>query len=249
MGKKLILLSNDDGVNSEGIIVLKEYIEELGKIVVFAPLSEKSASSHSITLRKEIRLDEVSENVYAVDGTPVDCILIGIYGVLKRKPDLLISGINLGQNLGEDVFYSGTVAAAREGAMYGVPSVAVSLFLENSDRTRYFDTAAHFAKNISKFMLTHKLNGELLNVNVPNLPVDQVKGVKLTRLSTRIYQEPVLKVRENIFLIGGEPLWELAEGTDLEAVKEGYVSVTPLLIDITDYEKLRIFRKFEEKIG
>uniref|UniRef100_A0A7C2P1I4 5'-nucleotidase SurE n=1 Tax=candidate division WOR-3 bacterium TaxID=2052148 RepID=A0A7C2P1I4_UNCW3 len=249
MEKKLILLSNDDGYDSEGIKILREYMLELGKVVVFAPSSERSASSHSITLRREILLKEVEKDIFAVEGTPVDSVLIGIYGVLQRKPDLVVSGINLGQNLGEDVFYSGTVAAAREGAMYGVPAMAVSLYVKREDKTKYYETAAHFARRVAKFLLTHRLNGELLNVNVPNLPLEKIKGVKFTRLSTRMYKDPVIKLRNSTYIIGGEPLWHVSKGTDLEAVLEGYVSISPLLIDITDYEKLGILRKFEKEIG
>ncbi|MGB4730294.1 MAG: 5'/3'-nucleotidase SurE [Candidatus Hydrothermia bacterium] len=249
MEKKLILLSNDDGYTSEGIRVLKECLSNLGRVVIFAPLSERSASSHSITLRKEIEVKEVEKDVFAVDGTPADCVLISIYGVLQRKPDLLVSGINLGHNLGEDVFYSGTVAAAREGAMCGIPAMAVSLFAEHDSSRKHFYTAGHYAYKIAHFVLTKKLDGELLNVNVPNAPLDEIKGVRFSRLSTRLYKDPVLKLREGTYLIGGEPLWNVSEGSDLEAVNEGFVSISPLLIDITDYEQLRILSKSEKQIG
>ncbi|MEO0229730.1 MAG: 5'/3'-nucleotidase SurE [candidate division WOR-3 bacterium] len=248
MERKLILLSNDDGVQSEGLRVLQDFVRELGRVVVVAPVSERSAASHSITLKKEVRVEEVERDIFAVDGTPVDCVLIAIYGILKRKPDLVISGINRGHNLGEDVFYSGTVAAAREGAMYGIPSIAISLVIDGSERL-YYETGGYFAQKIAKFLLDRKLNGELLNVNVPNKPKEEIKGIRITRLSTRMYKDPVLKIRENVFLIGGEPLWNLTRGSDLEAIEEGYISVSPLLIDITDYEKLRVFRKFEKEIG
>jgi len=246
--KKLILLSNDDGVESEGIKVLREFLMDLGRVVVVAPDSERSASSHSITLKKEIRVKELEKDVFSVEGTPADCVLIAIYGILGRKPDLVVSGINKGQNLGEDVFYSGTVAAAREGAMYGVPSMAVSLMVDNSQRF-FYETAGHYARKIAKFLLDKRLNGELLNVNVPNLPLDAVKGIKLTRLSTRMYKDPVVRLRENVFMISGEPLWNITKDSDLEAVQNHYVSVCPLLIDITDYERLRVLRKFEKEIG
>ncbi|MGB9823700.1 MAG: 5'/3'-nucleotidase SurE [Candidatus Hydrothermia bacterium] len=248
MEKKLILLSNDDGYDSEGIRVLKEYLSDLGRVVIIAPACERSAASHSITLKKEVRVEEVEKDVFAVDGTPADCVLIAIYGILNKKPDLVVSGINRGHNLGEDVFYSGTVAAAREGAMYGVPSVAVSLVLKDSQKL-YYESGGYFAHKIAKFLLERKLNGELLNVNVPNLPIENIKGIRLTRLSTRVYKDPVIKLRENVFMIGGEPLWNLIRGSDLEAIEEGYVSVSPLLIDITDYERLGILRKLEKEIG
>lgn len=248
MAKRLILLSNDDGYDSPGIRILKEGLKDLGRVIISAPLREMSASSHSITLRREIKVEEVEPDVYAISGTPADSVLIAIYGILERIPDIVISGINDGHNLGEDVFYSGTVAAAREGAMYGVPSLAASLVL-NQDANRHYESAVYFVQKIALLMMEKKMQGELMNLNVPNLPLDEVKGLKITRLSTRRYKDPVMKLRENIFVIGGEPLWNREKGTDLEAVLDGYASLTPLLKDITDYEKLGFLEKIKKRIG
>jgi len=247
MAKRLILLSNDDGYDSPGIRILKDGLKDLGRVVISAPLREMSASSHSITLRREIKVEEVEQDVFAVSGTPADSVLIAIYGILEKMPDIVISGINDGHNLGEDIFYSGTVAAAREGAMYGVPSLAVSLAL-NQDPHRHYESAVYFVRKIALVMMEKKMQGELLNLNVPNSPFDEIKGLKITRLSTRRYKDPVMKLRENLYVIGGEPLWNREKGTDLEAVLEGYASLTPLLKDMTDYEKIGFLEKIKERI-
>lgn len=248
MAKRLILLSNDDGYDSPGIRILKDGLKDLGRVVISAPLREMSASSHSITLRREIKVEEVEPDVFAVSGTPADSVLIAIYGILERIPDIIISGINDGHNLGEDVFYSGTVAAAREGAMYGVPSLAASLVL-NQDPHRHYESAVYFVRKIALVMMKEKMQGELMNLNVPNSPLDEIKGLKITRLSTRRYKDPVMKLRENLYVIGGEPLWNREKGTDLEAVLEGYASLTPLLKDITDYEKIGFLERIKERIS
>ena len=244
----MILLSNDDGYDSPGIRILKDGLKDLGRVVISAPLREMSASSHSITLRREIKVEEVEPDVFAVSGTPADSVLIAIYGILERMPDIIISGINDGHNLGEDVFYSGTVAAAREGAMYGVPSLAASLVL-NQDPHRHYESAVYFVRKIALVMMEEKMQGELMNLNVPNSPLDEIKGLKITRLSTRRYKDPVMKLRENLYVIGGEPLWNREKGTDLEAVLEGYASLTPLLKDITDYEKIGFLERIKERIS
>ena len=244
----MILLSNDDGYDSPGIRILKDGLKDLGRVVISAPLREMSASSHSITLRREIKVEEVEPDVFAVSGTPADSVLIAIYGILERMPDIIISGINDGHNLGEDVFYSGTVAAAREGAMYGVPSLAASLVL-NQDPHRHYESAVYFIRKIALVMMEEKMQGELMNLNVPNSPLDEIKGLKITRLSTRRYKDPVMKLRENLYVIGGEPLWNREKGTDLEAVLEGYASLTPLLKDITDYEKIGFLERIKERIS
>jgi len=244
----LILLSNDDGYDSPGIRILKDGLKDLGRVIISAPLREMSASSHSITLRREIKVEEVEPDVFAVSGTPADSVLIAIYGILERIPDIIISGINDGHNLGEDIFYSGTVAAAREGAMYGVPSLAASLVL-NQDPHRHYESAVYFVRKVALVMMEKKMQGELMNLNVPNSPLDEIKGLKLTRLSTRRYKDPVMKLRENLYVIGGEPLWNREKGTDLEAVLEGYASLTPLLKDMTDYEKIGFLEKIKERIS
>jgi len=232
---KIILLSNDDGVEAPGIKVLMEGLADLGILYVVAPSDQMSGSSHSITLGREIEVVERGERVYAVKGTPADCTLIALFGLLPRKPDLVVSGINLGYNLGEDVFYSGTVAAAREGALYGVRAMSISIEdVENP----HWETALHYAKLFSEKILRDELGGRLFNVNVPSRRLGDIRGVKFTKLGTRSYRDPVERVGPRRFRIGGEPMWKWEEGTDLEAVGRSFVSVTPLKVDLTDYEVL-----------
>ncbi|HXG30655.1 MAG TPA: 5'/3'-nucleotidase SurE [Thermodesulfobacteriota bacterium] len=242
-----ILISNDDGINSAGLFALSEVLRMLGEIFIVAPDRDQSAVSHSLSLYRPLRIEEIAENVYSVDGTPTDCINLAINGLLKdRKPDLIVSGINKGENLGDDITYSGTVSAAMEGTLLGVPSIAVSLATK---KDFYFDTASHYALMIAKYVLRRGLpEGTLLNVNIPNLPKEEVKGVKVTRQGKRVYGEPIV---ENIdprgkkyYWIGGNDLGSLdIENSDIVAVRQGYVSVTPIKLDLTDYdflEKLKL---------
>lgn len=242
-----ILISNDDGINSAGLFALSEVLRILGEIFIVAPDRDQSAVSHSLSLYRPLRIEEIAENVYSVDGTPTDCINLAINGLLKdRKPDLIVSGINKGENLGDDITYSGTVSAAMEGTLLGVPSIAVSLATK---KDFYFDTASHYALMIAKYVLRRGLpEGTLLNVNIPNLPKEEVKGVKVTRQGKRVYGEPIV---ENIdprgkkyYWIGGNDLGSLdIENSDIVAVRQGYVSVTPIKLDLTDYdflEKLKL---------
>jgi len=232
---KVILLSNDDGVEAQGIKVLMEGLVDLGTLYVVAPSDQMSGSSHSITLGREIEVVEQGERVYAVKGTPADCTLIALFGLLPRKPDLVISGINLGYNLGEDVFYSGTVAAAREGALYGVRAMSISI---EDVGNPHWETALHFTRVLAERILRDELGGRLFNVNVPSRMLGEIKGIRFTRLGTRSYRDPVERVGPCRFRIGGEPMWKWEEGTDLEAVGKSFVSVTPLKVDLTDYEVL-----------
>jgi len=237
-----ILISNDDGINSAGIYALSEALAMLGEIIIVAPDRDQSAVSHSLSLYRPLRIDEVAENVYSVDGTPTDCINLAINGILvDRKPDLIVSGINKGENLGDDITYSGTVSAAMEGTLLGIPSIAVSLTTKSDF---YFDTASHYALLVVKHVLRRGLpEGTLLNVNIPNLPKDKVKGVKVTRQGKRVYGEHIV---ENIdprgrkyYWIGGNDLGSVEiENSDIVAVRQGYVSVTPIKLDLTDYDFL-----------
>ncbi len=238
MNQRLILISNDDGVTSPGILKLREAVRNLGKVYIVAPDKERSGASHSITLKKPIRVEEIEENVFSVTGTPADCILLGIFELLPYKPDLVLSGINKGYNLGEDVFYSGTVAAAREGAIYGIPSVAISLGNSSSDEY-HWDTAAHFTRVVLDEILRMKLDFGLININIPNKPREKIRGIRIVRLGRRSYQDPVEKKEDNVYFIGGEPLWKKEPGTDLKAVSEDFISLTPLNTDLTDYDELK----------
>ncbi|GBD39224.1 5'-nucleotidase SurE [bacterium HR37] len=237
-----ILISNDDGINSEGLYALYEALKDLGEVFVVAPDRDQSASSHALTLHRPLRIEEISKNIYSVDGTPTDCINLAVNGLLKdRKPNLVVSGINKGENLGDDITYSGTVSAAMEGTLLGIPSIAVSL---SGKDNFHFETASYYAVILARYVLEKSLPlGTLLNVNVPNLLKEKVKGVKVTRQGKRLYGEPIV---ENIdprgrkyYWIGGNELGFLdIENSDITALKQGYVSVTPIKLDLTDYDFL-----------
>ncbi len=234
---KTFLLSNDDGFESEGLWTLREGIADLGEVFVVAPSYEMSGASHSMTLRKPLKVEKIEERQYRVFGTPADCVLLSLFGLLPKRPDIVVSGINKGYNMGEDVIYSGTVAAAREGVLYGIPSLSVSI--GSGDGPLHFESALHFARYVLKIMLENDLGNVLLNLNVPNLPIEEIKGIKLVRLGTRVYKDPVKKISESLYEIGGEPLWSKESGTDLESAHDGYATLTPLLVDLTDYETMR----------
>jgi len=238
----LALLTNDDGYQAEGLERLARELAKLCEVLVVAPTADQSGSGHSWTLQRPLRINKVKENCYHVDGTPTDAVMVALYGVLDSKviPDILISGINSGPNMGDDVTYSGTVAAAFEGAILKIPSIAVSCIeSENPD----FARAARFTRKLARKVLQEGLpEFSLLNVNIPNPRDGKYAGVKITRLGKRVYHDILI---ENIdprgkkyYWIGGEPEWEDFDHSDWSATKDGYVSVTPLKMDMTDY-KLR----------
>ena len=240
MSPPLILVSNDDGYHSEGIRVLAESLQGLGEVWVVAPDRENSAVSHALTLSRPLRLTRFAERGFAVDGTPTDCVTIGVGHLLKgRTPDLVVSGINFGANMGDDVHYSGTVSAAFEAVILGVPAVAISQVTTSEFS---FAFAGRFARLIAARVLDRGLPaGVLLNVNVPpNHP----SGVRFTRLGKRTYGEGVVedtdpRGRRCYWIGGGDPVWEDIPGTDFAVVAAGYTSVTPLHLDMTDREQLR----------
>lgn len=237
--KPLILVSNDDGVHSVGIGVLAEALKRLGDVVVVAPSSEQSATSHAITLNRPLRLRELSLNRYCVDGLPVDCIYIALHHkqLLPRKPAIVVSGINHGLNMGSDVYYSGTIAAAREAALRGIDALAVSTISDGN-----FQAVAEIACTVAARLLERAASrtaGQpvaLWNLNVPN--VSPVRGIKATRVGERIYDEMV-EVRADprgrpYLWIGGPTVRHgPQEGTDTTAFDEGFASLTPLTIDAT----------------
>lgn len=231
------LISNDDGIAAEGLEVLSRGISDLGCVFVVAPSHEMSGASHSMTLRKPLNVEEVKKRHFKVDGTPADCVLLSLFQILPERPDIVISGINNGYNMGEDVIYSGTVAAAREGVLYGIPSISVSI---GGGKGRiYYESSLYFTRKIIRLILENDFGPVLFNLNVPNRPLDQINGLKLVRLGTRIYKDPVRKMEEGIYEIGGEPFWNKDKGTDLWAVHKGYAALTPLLVDLTDYKTIR----------
>lgn len=236
-----ILLTNDDGVNAEGLHRLRDEVSTLGKVMIVAPERQQSGSSHALTLDNPLRMNWVDKNTIAVDGTPTDCVLLAMRGLLTEKPDILISGINHGPNMGDDVTYSGTVAAAFEGTLLGLPSIAISVC---SWRECIFDSAARFAGRIARDVLDRGLpNGTLLNVNVPSLAPEDIKGVKVTKLGKRVYRDAVVKKEDPrgkaYYWIGGQPpIWCAGEETDFDATEQGMISVTPLHLDLTDYKSI-----------
>ncbi|MCG6553284.1 MAG: 5'/3'-nucleotidase SurE [Candidatus Magnetominusculus sp. LBB02] len=238
----LILVTNDDGVLSEGLTALFEAMAEVAEAVIVAPDRERSATSHSLTMHRPLRVTEVKKNIYAINGTPTDCVTLGIGKILGRTPDLVASGINKGGNLGDDITYSGTVSAAIEGTILGVPSFAISMLWD--DGGFHFDTAAEFAKKIARSILDKGLPRDtLLNVNVPNRKSEEIVGVKFTKQGKRVYCNSIQETldpwgKKHYWIGGGSPSWEEGEKTDFLAVDSGYISVTPLHLDLTNYDAL-----------
>jgi 5'-nucleotidase len=231
-----ILISNDDGYEAPGLVCLAQTLSEIAAINVVAPDRNRSGASNSLTLDSPIRPQRMPNGYIRVDGTPTDCVHVAITGLLDEEPDMVISGINEGANLGDDVLYSGTVAAAMEGRFLGLPAIAVSLV---GHKGEHFETAARITKTIVERLPRDPLPTDtILNVNVPDLPLSEIAGIRTTRLGHRHKSEPVIKMKDprgrDIFWVGpaGEEQ-DAGEGTDFQAVREGYVSVTPLQVDLT----------------
>jgi 5'-nucleotidase len=244
-----ILVSNDDGIHAMGLDALAAALEVVGEVYVVAPDRERSAVGHALTLHRPLRVEPLGERRFALNGTPSDCVNLGILGLLPVRPDIVVAGVNAGSNLGDDVTYSGTVSAAMEGSLLGVPSMAVSL-VEGTEGTD-FRAAAEAAVPIVRLMLRDRVAGvRLLNVNVPS---GRPRGVKLTRLGRRVYSEKVIAERDPrgklYYWIGaGPPAWEGGEDSDFAAVHAGYVSVTPLHLDLTSYDGLRALKPWEAEL-
>lgn len=239
-----ILVSNDDGVHSDGLHALAEALAPLGEVTVVAPDREKSASSHALTLHRPVAVRRVREHVYSVDGTPADCVYLGALSVLPEKPDLVVSGINRGGNIGDDVTYSGTVAAAIEGTILGIPSFAVS---QIGFEAFEYGAASRVARAIARRILEEGLPRDiLLNVNVPG---GEVHGVRCTRQGKHLYDQVVHEAHDprgrKYFWVGaGESAdMEQSSDTDYTTVKQGFVSVTPLHLDLTHQAFLRSMRE------
>ncbi len=239
--KPIILVSNDDGIHAEGLKKLASALKRVGVVYVVAPDREQSAASHSLTLHRPLRVERVAEGVYAVDGTPTDCISIAVNRLLPKRPDIVVSGINRGENLGEDISYSGTVSAAMEGTLLDIPSIAVSLVIRNSARPDYTE-AARFAVKLVRFILRKGLPPDtLLNVNVPS--TKKIKGYRITKQGKRrfgdVVTEKVDPRGKKYYWIGGEPLkWEGGKDSDFYAVERGYISITPVHLDMTNYSSI-----------
>ena len=236
-----ILLSNDDGYFSPGLAKLAEVLASVAEIAVVAPERDRSGASNSLTLDRPLSVKRAANGFLFVNGTPTDCVHLAVTGLLEHLPDMVVSGINLGANMGDDTIYSGTVAAATEGYLLGVPSLAVSLA---SKAGSHFDTAARVALDMVKRLQRTPMSGPvLLNLNVPDLPYDQLRGTEITRLGKRHKAEPVVKElnprKETVYWVGpAGGAQDAGEGTDFYAVAALRVSVTPLQVDLTHVSQI-----------
>lgn len=236
-----ILLSNDDGYHASGLAALAKAVGRLADTVIVAPDRNQSGASQSLTLDRPLRVGRTSDGVYFVSGTPTDCVHLAITGLLDYEPDMVVSGVNHGANLGDDVLYSGTVAAAIEGRFLGLPAIAMSLA---GEQPKNFEAAAEAACSLIERLKNHPLPADtILNVNVPDVPYAELRGYQATRLGFRHRSEPVVKSSDP----KGEPIYwvgpagegqDAGPGTDFHAVAEGYVSVTPIQVDLTRYDAI-----------
>ena len=237
-----ILVSNDDGYLAKGIKVLTESLQAVADVIVVAPDRNRSAASNSLTLSDPLRVKRHAEDRYSVNGTPSDCVHLALTGLLEEEPDLVVSGINHGANLGDDVIYSGTVAAAMEGRFLGLPTIAVSLVGE--ERLQHFDTAGRVVADMVRKIADASFSPDvILNVNVPDVPYDEIKGIQAVRLGFRHKSEPVVKSKDphgrTIFWVGPAGRGaDSGEGTDFHAIERGFVTVTPLSVDLTRHDAL-----------
>ena len=241
-----LLLSNDDGILAHGLECLVEAAAPLGEITVVAPDREQSATSHSLSLHHPLRPVQRGERRFQVDGTPTDCVMLAVEALMPDRPDFVLSGINHGQNMGEDVLYSGTVAAAMEGLALGIPSIAISfaggdLRADLTHLKEQVTVLTPLLKHLTS--LPNFPRDTLLNINLPPVPIDQVKGVKLTRLGRRVYSNSLKPMEDpwgrRIYWIGGGSVaWSGPDDSDFQAVRDGYVSVTPLHLDLTHHHML-----------
>jgi 5'-nucleotidase len=250
-----ILLTNDDGIDARGLRELAAALEGLGEIWIVAPDLEQSAASHALTLRDPLRVTHHDERVVSISGTPTDCVLVavrGIRGVLEPRPDLVVSGINHGPNMGDDVTYSGTVAAALEGRLLGLPSIA---FSNTNWNPEHLDSSAQIARQIvSRMIDAGRRPARLLNVNLPDLPRDEIRGLRATRLGVRVYRDEIVakvdpRGRPYYWIGGDPPEWVKDDESDFGAVSAGYVSITPLQTDWTDDADLEALRGWEKDLA
>jgi 5'-nucleotidase len=249
MGEPRILVSNDDGVHAPGIAALAEELGRIGRVTVVAPDRERSAASHSLTVDVPLRANHLSDDVISVAGTPTDCVLLAIKNLLSDPPDLVVSGINRGPNVGDDVTYSGTVAAAMEATILGVPAMAVSL--GHGDARGYdYSFAARVARELARLVLCNGLpKGTLLNVNVPNLPDEQIEGIEVVKQGKQIYEDSIIpkadpRGRTYYWIGGNASTFENQTDTDVCAMERGFVAVTPVHLDLTDHASLPVVSKW-----
>jgi 5'-nucleotidase len=245
-----ILITNDDGIYSEGLRKLAEALDDLGEVLIVAPDREQSAASHALTLNRPLRLLQLEENEWIVDGTPTDCVNLAVLQLMKdHRPDIVVSGINFGPNLGDDVTYSGTISAAFEGALLNIPSIALSALVGEHFS---FGPCAEFAAELTRYVLNQERDPHII-LNV-NFPVADFQGVRVTRLGKRVYSEGVVERLDprgrKYYWIGGDPpTWHPGEGTDFEAVQHGYVSITPLHLDLTHHQSIPRLKPLEDLLA
>ncbi len=243
-----ILISNDDGIFARGLEILEQACRKVGDVTVVAPDREQSASSHSLTMTRPLRPVKRADGRYQVDGTPTDCVLLALETILDHRPDVVFSGINHGPNMGEDVLYSGTVAAAMEGLSVGIPGVAMSFAGGKLELIEtQFDWIAKLTSDICR--VDDFPRETLLNVNLPPIPGSEIKGIRVTKLGRRVYSDSLTRMNDpwgrDMFWIGaGKSSWSGDEDSDFRAVEEGYISVTPLHFDLTQYDQLETVRSW-----
>jgi len=256
--KYRILVSNDDGIGSPGIKALSEALKKVGDVTVVAPEREQSTMGHALTLHKPVRLFEMGSEPglkrYALSGTPADCVYMGIRHILKERPDLIVSGINKGVNLGNDLYFSGTVAAAREGAVMNIPAMACSLdyrFDPGQEAQNHFTEPAEYCAHLAKEILKNGLpDHNLLNVNFPAIAISKIKGAKVTRQGVLNYSDKIIERKDfrakPYFWLGGKLMgYSKLEGSDTAIVNQGYISITPVRLDLTEYEFMEKLRTWE----
>ncbi|MGB3210855.1 MAG: 5'/3'-nucleotidase SurE [Desulforhopalus sp.] len=241
---KTILITNDDGIHSPGILALQQSLKEIGNAVVIAPDRDNSAVSHSLTMNRPLRIDKLKDNFYTVDGTPTDCVAVGLKKILTTLPDLLVSGINAGANLGDDISYSGTVSAAIEGTMYGVPSMALSV---GGEPPYDFRAAMEIAACMAKKILQNSLPANtLLNINIPS--GNSYNKIRVTRQGRRLWENSIHETLDprgckHYWIGGGTPVTDPGEDTDVHAFASGNVSITPIQLDLTNHNGITYLRE------
>lgn len=241
-----IMVTNDDGITAPGIIALAAALRGLGRVAVVAPDREQSAVSHAITLHHPLRAEQQGDDIFAVSGTPTDCVNLGIHNLLNFRPDLVVSGINRGGNMSDDVTYSGTVSAAMEATLMGIPAIAVSLV--TTGEGKYYEAAALFIRRLAQKVGEQGLPSDtFLNVNVPDLCRERLKHPVITKQGKKRYEGAIVdkidpRGRQYYWIGSIEPTYEDIEGTDYAAVIRGHISITPLHLDLTNYASLDLLR-------
>lgn len=244
-----ILVSNDDGILAPGLALLAEACQRVGAVTIVAPDREQSATSHSLTLHRPLRPARRADGAYQVDGTPTDCVLLALGTLMPERPDFVFSGVNHGPNMGEDVLYSGTVAAAMEGVTLGVPGIAISYAA--NDLTYLSSYRSLLVELVGRITAVREFPADtILNINLPAMPAPEIKGLKVTKLGSRFFKESLTRMKDpwghEIFWVGGGTIhWTGGEDSDHEAVNTGYISITPLHMDLTNYRLIETVRQWQ----